>query len=99
MDVKLYGHLIEIARSRGKIEYGQTGRHFRPLATLLDEINEHEHAEGRPLLSVLVVNGETHQPGAGFWKCATALGRYRSGGSRLAFLRNETKAVWDMWAE
>jgi hypothetical protein len=57
MDVKLYGLLVEKARHRETVAYSETGKSRAVVGALLDEINRHERAEGRPLLSVIVVQG------------------------------------------
>ena len=83
--------LIEVARRRDTITYGEIGRLVRMPAvlvgrSLLDPINDCEHAEGRPLLSALVVSENTGVPGDGFWTVAKKLGLYEEGGGPSAIL-------------
>jgi hypothetical protein len=99
VDVKLFGRLVETARQRRTLLYSETGRSRAVIGVLLDEINRHENAEGRPLLSVIVVRADTKKPGDQFWQCATELKRYRPGDDRNAFLEAERHAVWDTWAD
>ncbi len=63
MDVRLYGLLVEKARHRETIAYSETGKSRAVIGQLLDEINRHEHLEGGPLISVIVVRKGTTQPG------------------------------------
>ncbi len=98
MDVKLYGLLIETARHRETIAYSETGKSRAVVGALLDEINRHERAEGRPLLSVIVVHKGTTDPGAGFVACARDLGRLGSADDPKAFVEAERAWVFKTWA-
>ncbi|CAA9430871.1 MAG: hypothetical protein AVDCRST_MAG64-3468 [uncultured Phycisphaerae bacterium] len=80
--------LIEKARQRGMIPYSElVGRvksvNFdafdQRLFAILGQISVSEHEQGRPLLSVLVVqkSGDM-QPGEGFFELAQSLGRNTS---------------------
>lgn len=92
--------IIEIARSRGLITYGEIGAvanahpRSRTLANILDEINEDEHAARRPLLCAVVVRKDTRKAGPGFYKSATALGRTNPD---AAFWAEELEAVYRHW--
>ena len=83
-------HLIELARRGDTVNYETittalgTSRAY--IGQVLDELNEQENAEGRPLLSALVVKANTGMPSYGF----SALVR------RLhPSLRGTDRAVWE----
>jgi hypothetical protein len=99
MDVKLYGLLVANARQRRTLAYSETGRSRAVIGSLLDEINRHEHLEGRPLISVIVVHKGTTDPGDGFVLCAKGLKRFQDGDDKAAFAGQEREAVFDTWAE
>jgi hypothetical protein len=90
--------LIERARHRETIAYSETGRSRAVIGPLLDEINRHEHLEGRPLLSVIVVRKGTTTPGDMFFGLAEDLGRYRPGDDKKSFVDRERAAVFKTWA-
>jgi len=66
------------------------------LAVLLDEINQHESGQGRPLLTALVVLADKKMPGQGFFDCATRLGR-TVGDDHLTFWLAEVRHVHEYW--
>ena len=98
MDQDLRQRLIEVAKSRRTASYSE----LRPeapqtLATPLDEINTHEHQEGRPLLSAVVVHKDGDgMPGVGFFTIAWELKQYL-GGDPHQFWTQELERVWDYW--
>jgi hypothetical protein len=98
MDVKLYGLVVETARNRRTIAYSATGKSRAVIGPLLDEINRHEHLEGRPLISVVVVHKGTTDPGQGFLLCAQDLGRFKPGDDKKAFVEAERDRVYRSWA-
>jgi hypothetical protein len=98
MDVKLYGLIVEKARHRETIAYSATGKSRAVIGPLLDEINRHEHLEGRPLISVVVVHKGTMDPGPGFLMCAEDLGVFKVGDNKKAFVEAERARVFKMWA-
>jgi hypothetical protein len=98
VDVKLYGLLVEKARHRETIAYSVTGKSRAVIGPLLDEINRHEHLEGRPLISVIVVHKGTTDPGPGFLMCAEDLGVYTPGADKKAFVETERARVFKTWA-
>jgi len=64
---------------------------------LLDEINQHAHKQGEPLLSALVVNSNTGIPGEGFFKLAADLGRLESNAlspRKREFWKKEVQAIY-----
>lgn len=69
------------------------------IAEILDEISLLEHEQGRPLLSVVVVQIETGRPGKGFYKLATNL-RLFSGKSdidEMEFFIATVKSAYATW--
>lgn len=64
----------------------------------LDEVNRFEHAQGRPLLSAVVVSKEHNVPGGGFFTCAQELGLY-DGEDKDDFWTTELAGVHDRWRE
>ena len=92
--------LIEVARSRGLIAYGEIGAvanahpRSKTLASILNEINEDERAAERPLLSAVVVRKNTGKPGPGFRQSAVALGHTNPD---AAFWAEELEAVYRHW--
>jgi hypothetical protein len=70
------------------------------IAHILDDISSHEHGEGRPLLSALVVRGDVAGgglPGAGFFKLSRRLGVQPAGQDNVAFFAAELTRVFDVW--
>ena len=60
--------LIRTARSGEVIFYRELGiGRGKAAGRILNEICEHEHSQGRPLLGAIVVNKATGMPGEGFW--------------------------------
>ena len=86
------------AKCRATVNYSE----LRPdapktLAVPLDEINRHEHREGRPLLSAVVTHKDGDQmSGDGFFRIAWELGEYQEGDPER-YWRQELKRVWDYW--
>lgn len=112
MHTSIYNNLVAVARGEpGLTTYSD----IAPLANLsmdreedrdkisrlLEEILQHEVAEGRPLLTAIVVHrGGDNNPGEGFFVAATRLGRYGGGRDqmrRLSFWVREVNAVREYW--
>ncbi len=66
------------------------------LAEILCEISRQEHAQGRPMLSAVVIHRENNIPGQGFFTLARELGLY-SGNNDLIFFGKELRRVHDFW--
>jgi len=111
MNEVVYARLLEKARSKGLVFYQEVGSLVgldmgspddrNRIADILDEIERCEDAEGRPMISALVVRADTDVPGAGFFKCARELGKLSGPDkeeSRLAFWCDEVKRVYGYWA-
>ncbi len=98
-DDDLRQRLIQVARRRETVTYGALSPSApQSLWRPLDRINWVEHAEGRPLLTAVVVNKDRRRPGEGFFKMAKEMGRF-DGNDWDAFWRRELQAVWDYWDE
>lgn len=69
---------------------------FRGLNIALGHISRYEHEHGRPLLSSLVVNQDSGEPGSGF---AAEFGQLRGGNvvDHTAFWREELTRTIDFW--
>lgn len=66
------------------------------IAHLLYAVNAVEHAQGRPLLSTVVVFVGQRRPGAGFFQCARDLGRLTDE-EPLTFWAAELQRVYAVW--
>lgn len=69
------------------------------IADILDEISTFENAQGRPLLSVVVVQAETGRPGKGFYKLAARLGLFsgKSDLDEMEFFIATVKRAYSTW--
>jgi hypothetical protein len=69
------------------------------IADILDEISTFEHEQGRPLLSVVVVQAETGRPGKGFYKLATRLQLFsgKSDIDEMVFFIATVKQAYSTW--
>ncbi len=112
MHIMLYNHLVQLARAQGLTTYSD----IAPLANLsmdnaedrerisqlLGEIVLQDVAEGRPMLTALVVHrGKDNNPGEGFFTVAAQLGRFtgtRQQLPRLEFWMSQVKETHAYWA-
>ncbi len=91
-------YLTYAARFHQTVDYGDvyramgSGRGY--ISQVLDELNRREHANGRPLLSAIVVSKQGGAPSRGFYTVADELGLY-SGGDRHEFWIEERARVWN----
>ena len=104
----VYHELVMAARYRGLVTYQEiaklmglllTGGHMaREVGQILGEISQDEIANGRTMLSAIVV-GVSGEPGDGFYNLAKELGRLHSDTkeARLLFWEQEKQAVYDAW--
>jgi hypothetical protein len=69
------------------------------ISALLDEISGYEHGQGRPLLSVVIVQSESGRPGKGFYKFARSLGLYsgRSDVDEMEFFISSVREAHRVW--
>lgn len=112
MHMGIYNRLLELARAGQLTTYSD----IAPLAglsmssdvdrdsisELLGEILRHEVAQGRPLLTAIVVHrGNDNKPGEGFFSIATELGRFsgtREDLVRIEFWIRQVQEVHTHWA-
>lgn len=71
---------------------------YRGIGQVLGRISTWEHAQGRPLLSALVVQAQTMRAGKGFAQLARDLGEPVPPGHETAFWRSQVESVVRHWA-
>ena len=95
--------LIEVARNRGLVTYGE----LEPIAKLrarrigsliLDKISRDEVNAGRPMLSAVVINADTGRSGGGFYRLAREIGRAAKSEPDDAIWMAELEAAYEYWA-
>ena len=111
MDAKtqtIYEELKEVAGAKQTCFYGDLAEliELKPQSSsfhrILDSINQHEHNEGRPLLTALAVAREYGILGSGFFAMARKLDKYDSDGDATAhvtFWIDEVRRVWSYWKD
>ena len=88
MNQDVYQTLKRAAKAGTLLSYndlaplGQAEARRGEISIALAEISLHEHAQGRPLLSAIVIRKELSKPDRGFYDLASKLGLY-SGGTDL----------------
>lgn len=100
--------LIECAETRTTLDYGEIARRLgrKPgnafshwIGGLLEELNQDEHALGRPLLGALAVNTQTGVPNPAFFHLAEKLEAF-GGGPKFeenVFWAEEMMRVFSHW--
>jgi hypothetical protein len=110
MHKQIYNELKRVAQAQNTTTYGQIAPladldmsradHRARISELLDEISRHEHGEGRPMLSAVVVHGDGQEnagmPGHGFFTLAKELKR-QGKEDDLTFFAEELKGVHKAW--
>lgn len=71
---------------------------YRGIGQVLGRVSTWEHAQGRPLLSALVVQAQSMRAGKGFAALAAGLGERIPSGQETAFWRSQVEAVVKYWA-
>lgn len=89
-DVMTYSELVH------EIKSITLGPHDPRLFHMLGEVSSDEEAEGRGMLTAVVVGQESGTPGTGFFELADELGRDTSDHDQCWL--NELKAVHAYWA-
>ena len=101
--VRVRDRLIEVARNESLVTYGE----LEPIAEIpavsigprvLDAISRDEANAGHPMLSAVVVNADTRNPGDGFYRLAFEVGRAASPNPDVAFWAAELKALYEYWS-
>lgn len=106
MHEALYRRLREVARSGSVTTYREVALlagldprepdQRSALSRLLREVSLHEHEQGRPLLSAVVVSQDTRLPGRGFFALMQSLG-FGNGYEQVLF-EEELRRVHQQWA-
>lgn len=104
---KLYDHLVDLARSGRTTTYAQAASQIgldirraadaNELASLLRNISESEHREGRPMLSAICFMAGARRPGLPFFELAKSLGLMKPTEDPRGFVDDEIKRVRDHW--
>jgi hypothetical protein len=102
----LYDHLVMVARTGCTTTYGEIAEllgleinnpgHRERIIRLLLDIACSESTQGRPLLSIVVVQAEIGYPGRSFFLLARELGTNNCCDDR-SFFSYELKRVHDYW--
>ncbi len=106
MNQVLYDHLMQVARAQNVRTYGDVAplvgldmsldSDRARIGELLDEISSFEFQNGRPLLSAVVIRGDSNIPGSGFFTLAEHLGLF-DGGDSVVFWAHELTRVHGQW--
>jgi len=109
MHEQIYARLQVVARAQRTITYSEIAplagldmerqEDRDRIAAILDEISRHEHAEGRPLLSAVVVHKGDGTPGDGFFKMARSVEVMQASDDRVTFFARELGRVHDAWRQ
>ena len=110
--LRVYALLIEAARFRGIVTYGDIakimglpdrGSHMGLMTgRMLGAISVHERDCGRPMISAVVVSSTNRQPGPGFFGLAEQFGVIApnlSRQERTAFWEAERDRVYGEWSD
>lgn len=99
--------LITRARDRNMFFYGDLAPKLgldmsrdadrAEIGRILGEVSKHEHANGRPLLSAIVVAKDGGTPGSGFFKLAKELGLFDLG-DKDTYWMTEVERIYQYWA-
>ena len=104
----VYSELITTARHRGTVTYQEIalimglplrGSHMgKQVGSMVGAISEDEHAQGRPMLSAIVVR-KSGEPGQGFFRLARDLGKLQTQDkdAKHRFWKKEVAAVHATW--
>jgi hypothetical protein len=109
MNDVIYNRLIQAARERRFIQYNDLtaaisldigdAAGMNALTEILEEIANHEFANGRPLLAAIIVSKSNNMPGNGLFDYAKRKGLMNpKDKDKLAFFLSEAKKVHDYWA-
>jgi hypothetical protein len=87
---------LELANMIGSIDFNDPDYPFyRIVPYIVGEISVDEHKVGRPLLSAIVVNNQSHFPGNGFYTLARYLGHTFS--DKDTFASEEIRRCFTYW--
>ena len=105
----LYARLTQAAKEKKFVSYADLsaaisqpmtdGAGVNAMTEMLEEIADHELANGRPLLAAIIVNENTNMPGAGLFSYAKRKGLMKpKDKDTLTFFLTEAKKVHEFWA-
>lgn len=99
--------LIEAARDGQVCNYQPIGelfdldmenpQHRRRIGEMLGDVSRYEVAQGRPMLSSIVVLAGGDLPGSGFYKLGHELGLVEPGEDDMAFAARQMNATFSQW--
>ena len=105
MHKRVYRFLQDVAKRRECTTYAEVARLARldlrsdrdrnKFGEILSEISVHEHQEGRPLLTAVVLHGQGEEMRPGFFRLAKELGVNH--GDDTEFFINELRRVHRYW--
>lgn len=104
----VYERLVRAARAREFVHYGDLAKlmgidtdnpHFAAqVGHVLGDISTDEVANGRPMLSAIVVSKDDMLPGRGFFRLGQELHQVEPGEDEMAFAVCQIRRVHDYWA-
>jgi len=108
MHEQIYQYLQEVAKRRDCATYAEVAQmaNLDPaldidrakFGEILAEISTHEHQQGRPLLSAVVLYGQGEEMRPAFFRLARELGVNR-GSDDLEFFIEELRRVHEYWSK
>ena len=102
MNETIYTRIIQAAKERKFLSYGDlsaaVGGSIADFNSILEEIADHEIANGRPLLVAIIVSEKGNMPGGGLFSYAKRKGLMKpKDKDHLTFFVQEAKRVHDFW--
>lgn len=88
----------DLCRALDPDEHYWVAPRYRGIGQVLGRVSTWEQAQGRPLLSALVVQAQSMRAGKGFAQLAQGLGERIPSGHETAFWRSQVEAVVKHWA-
>ena len=115
MKKKLYDFLVEKARNKELVTYGEVADHlgvdlsnvgerYNEFAQLMGNLNKDMIAEGKPLISSIIILKNKNPlaqitPGEGFFEFAKKYGVMKPREDKQLFWAKETKKVFEEWKD
>ncbi|MFA5055370.1 MAG: hypothetical protein WC562_04245 [Dehalococcoidia bacterium] len=107
MNKKIYNKLIEVAKKNTVIYESDLANaagmnlslphERRELDRQLDEINSYEREQGRPVLSAVIIQKDSHMPGRHFFEFCRDIGLLKSEDEDEFYIKEQRK-VYVFWA-
>jgi hypothetical protein len=76
--------------------------HRNQIGSILGDVSNYEHAQGRPLLSAIVILADKNRPGKGFFDLARHLGLYKGADNEHEwdeYASAEMNRVHEYWSQ